>query len=123
MSIQSAQIFIERLATDKAFQKSVVDAVGGKTGSAATDAAVAFGNESGFTFTPNELVQARDAANPTELDEESLDTVTGGGDTLMRSVSEDKSETETRPSSALEIASNMSAEAHATMMAIIGNMR
>ena len=79
MSIESAQEFIERIATDEAFQQSIVNTVGDKEGDAAAEAVVMFGEESGFTFTHDELLQAQDALSSLELDEKSLDSVTGGG--------------------------------------------
>ena len=79
MSIQSAQNFIERIATDESFQQGVINAIGDKEGSAAAQAAVAFGKEFGFIFTSDDLLQARDTVSLVELDGESLDAVTGGG--------------------------------------------
>ncbi len=67
MSIESAKAYVKRLKQDQEFA--------GKSEQYITEAQVAFANEEGFTFSPDELKQA---IGEVTISDEDLDQVAGG---------------------------------------------
>ncbi len=67
MSIESAKVYMQRLKEDQEFARKAEQYI--------TEAQMAFANEEGYTFTPDELKQVAKEATVTDED---LDTVAGG---------------------------------------------